>query len=264
MLIALYILAAALLLLLIGNLFTTVLQDYFIYRPIKLKSDFIYAFESTFEELMFKTDNGGTVNALWFRQKNRPVIFYCHGNSSNLSRWGHLHRYFDELGYDLFIWDYRGFGKSKGVRTEENFHKDAKVLYDFIASHYSARQIVVFGRSMGCGIASKLAAENPCRLLILETPFYSIRNLFKTYYPFLPTTLFTFKYKFKNQESLPFVECPVHVFHGTKDVVIPLRCAARLKPLLEDPSRFYIIQDGKHKNLGDFQEYQEIMVRILT
>lgn len=214
---------------------------------------------------MLSTPNNGKINVLWFRnkEKNRPVILYFHGNSGNLDGWGKLCYYFDNLGYDFIVYDFRGFGKSRGSSSEANFHSDASAVYDFASEHYSPQEIVLFGRSMGSGVASKLSSDVDARLLILETPYYSIKGLFKSYYPFLPTRLFIFKYTFPVFKWIEKAKMDVFIFQGTRDIVVPYRCAARLKPYLKDQEHFITIKNGKHSNLSQFDRYNAELKGIL-
>ncbi len=250
----------------VGNLFTYSLQDYFILRPSRLRSEYRFSFNVPFTEMTLSTPGDGRINALWFRreEEQRPLVFYHHGNSGNLERWGKLSDYFDVLGYDLLIYDYRGFGKSRGRRSEALFYSDGEVLLDFAREYYKEEDIVLYGRSMGSGVASRLAAESKARMLILETPYHSIRKLFATYYPFLPTFLFVFKYRFPVYAWLDETSCPVYVFHGTRDYVIPYRCAKALKPHLKESSQFITVSGGGHGNLARYEVYQKRIREILT
>jgi pimeloyl-ACP methyl ester carboxylesterase len=264
--IAIYIISVLFILWLIGNSFTFLLQDYFIFRPTRLRENFEFNFPIQFEELMLDSVDDGKINTLWFRDPNRkkPLVLYFHGNSGDLSKWGHLGQYFKELGYDLLIYDYRGFGKSKGKRNEALFHADARVMYDLALKHYATTEIVLFGRSMGTGITCKLASEVDAKCTILETPYHSIKDLFKSYYPFLPPFLFKFKYRFNSHHYLPFCKSPAYILQGDRDRVIPYRCAERLKPFLPKSSHFITIKGGKHNNLAQFHNYSETLRNILA
>lgn len=254
-------------LLLLGNLFTRILQDFFIFRPRKLGASYRFAFEVPFREVSLTGKRKGLINALWFKVpgpevRSKGVLLYFHGNSGNLVRWGNLYRFFFRFGYDFFISDYRGFGKSRGPRSEQLMYEDALEVYRYVSRFYPPEKIVIFGRSLGSAPACRLAAEQPVRMLILETPFASMRNLFYTYYPFLPR-LFLFKYVFPNRRMLKKVSCPVFIFQGTDDIIVPMRCAARLKPVLKPTDRFYTIPMGRHNDLMIYDEYHRGMEEVL-
>lgn len=246
-------------LLIIGNVFTTVLQDLFIFRPVKLKMDHEFNFSLSFTEHFIQSSHGGNINVLWFHSPDvkRPLVFYCHGNSSNLSSWGEVAERYDEMGFDVIIYDYRGFGKSKGLRNQITFEDDVRAVFDFAMTHYSSSETYVYGRSMGTGVATLIAKERNPALLILETPYYSIPELFKAYYPFLPKWLFLFKYEFPTYRWIQEVNCPIYIFQGTRDTVVPYRCAIKLKPLLKSPENFIVISGGKHSDLKEYPEFSE-------
>ncbi|MBK7872563.1 MAG: alpha/beta fold hydrolase [Saprospiraceae bacterium] len=264
MLTVLYIILAIIFCWFLGNLFTYPLQDYFIFRPKKLQSTYQFSFPPEAEEIFLETPHHGKINALHFRASSnaKGVVLYFHGNADNLARWGHLHLFFAQFNYDYFVYDYRGFGKSKGPRNEQIMYEDASAIFAYLTKHYSLDQIVIFGRSMGSAFACKIAAENRVKALILETPFSSMKNLFYTYYPFLPK-IFIFKYRFPNKKYLTEVQCPVHIFQGTKDWVVPYTCAARLKSCLKINDTFITIPEGKHNNLISFDIYSQKIEAIL-
>ncbi|MBK6903574.1 MAG: alpha/beta fold hydrolase [Saprospirales bacterium] len=263
----LYLLIALVVALALGNFFTMVIQDFFIFRPERLREDYSYVFEKPYEELFIQSPDKGRLNALWFRQDQRPktrgVILYCHGNRGSLRRWGHLHYFFARLGYDFFTYDYRGFGKSRGRRTESILYEDARAVYDFVRAHYPPEQIVIFGRSMGSAFASWLAGRVEARLLILETPFASMRRVFRAYFPFMPP-VFRYKYLFPNHRWLRSVSIPVYIFQGDEDLVVPFRVAAALKPVLKPGDRFFRIEGGSHNDLLYYDKYLVEMEKILN
>lgn len=240
------------------------MQDYFIFRPKKLKLDFSYPYETSFQEVFIETPKNGKINALWFqKEKSKGVVLYFHGNAGSLERWGHLYHYFHRLGYDYFVYDYRGYGKSTGKRTEALMYQDALAMLEYLKNYYTIEQIIVFGRSLGSAFASRVAASNPVKALILETPFYSMYNLFYTYYPFLPRFFF-FKYPFHNTRYLEKVQCPIYIFQGTNDWVVPYKCAVRLKKSLKLQDEFITIPGGSHNNLLFYDLYNRKMEEILT
>ena len=249
----------------IGNLFTGPFQHWFIFRPKKLPQDFAYQFEAPYEELFIDTPQGGRLNALWFRADApaKGAVLYFHGNAGSLERWGHLHYFFIRQGYDFLVYDYRGFGKSTGRRSQKIMYNDAMAFYHFARKHYAPEQIQLYGRSLGSAFASRVAAEQPARALVLETPFYSLTDLFYTYYPFLPRA-FYLRYRFSNARSLRQVQMPVTIFQGTDDLIVPYRSAARLKPLLKPGDAFHTVPGAGHNNLLFYDIYNRKMEEILA
>jgi alpha-beta hydrolase superfamily lysophospholipase len=246
-------------LLALGNLFTTVLQDLFIFRPVRLKKDHVYDFKLPYTEHFLNTPNNGKINLLWFKsqKEDQPLVFYCHGNSSNIQSWGEVAERYNARGFDTIIYDYRGFGKSQGKRNEQNFIEDARQVFKFALDHYGEEQIFIYGRSMGTSVATLLSSEYNPAALILETPYSSIPDLFQSYYPFLPSWLFSFKYTFPVKEWIKKTNCSVYIFQGTKDTVVPYQCAKKLKPLLKPEQNFITLPEGKHNDLKEFALFQE-------
>ncbi len=262
----LYLLCLLFALLIVGNLSTFFFQDYFIFRPEKLEEHHRYTFLHPFEEFWVSSVQGGRINGLWFKteqQTSKGVILYFHGNMGSLKRWGHVYYHLLDKGYDLIICDYRGFGKSKGKRTEQNMMQDALAVYAFAERHYPAQDIVLFGRSLGSAFACFLAEKKVCRMLILETPFSSMADLFHAFFPFLPP-VFRFKYEFDNKARLKNVQVPVHLFHGTKDLVVPYGVAEKLKPLLKAGDSFTTLEGGRHQDLLFFDAYNEKLKSLLA
>lgn len=251
----------------LGNVFTYWLQDWFIFLPKKLPDDHVFQFKTSFEEHFLTTPDGGRINFLWFRSadkiSSKGLVFYHHGNKGNLRRWGHYYHFFKKMDFDFVVYDYRGYGKSKGLRNEENMYSDARALFDLLTRTYPPEKIVLYGRSLGSAFASRLAAERPCRQLILETPFSGMRSLFYTYYPVLPR-FFVFKYHFPNREHLRKATCPVLVFHGTSDWVVPYRCAAKLKSALKPGDEFITLSGARHHNVMHFDTYLQKMEQVLS
>lgn len=249
-----------------GNLLTYGLQKHFMLQPNQLSDDYSYSFPTSFDELFLKAEDGAVINALHFRadtNDSKGIILYCHGNAGDLSRWGELYAEFLPQGYDLFIYDYRGYGKSKGPVSEESYYKDTKLVYNHLRQDYNPDDIIIYGRSLGSAMATYLAAQVPCRKLILETPFSSVKDLFHAYYPFLPR-IFFFRFSFDNKKYIQEVEEPVVIFQGTDDWIVPYSCAAKLKPFLTEHDRFITIEGGNHNNLSRSVKYQKELRQALA
>ena len=262
------VLLAFLALYILGVLFISLLQGWFIFVPARLAQDFTYTFTSRWEEFWLDTVEEGRINGLWFRTQEsvaRGVVLYFHGNSDNLARWGQYSELFLLAGYDVLMIDYRGFGKSTGRRSEANFYADAKALWEMAIQHYPQDKMVIYGRSMGSGVATQLASIVPTsQALILETPFYSMPDLFYAYYPIIPP-VFIFKYNFRSDKYIRHYTKPVYIFHGTKDELVPFYCGERLFKQVTSPTKEFIaIEGGKHKNLDTFSFYREKMLAILA
>ena len=201
--------------------------------------------------------DGAMINALHFKaDSSKGVIYYHHGNAGNLDRWGGIAEYFVQFGYDVLIYDYRGYGKSTGIRSEKTLHQDAQHIYDELLKEWPADQIILYGRSLGSGMACQVAANNDAKMLILETPFYSLKSMASWRFPFLPTRLLV-KYDMLNWKWLQEADLPIHIFHGTEDGVVPYWSGKKLYESVQDKATFTTLEGAQHNNLIEFEGFRD-------
>lgn len=240
------------------------LQEYVIFQPTRLSPNHSFSFDHPFEEHNLVSFDSTKINSIFFPtpKEKKGAVLYLHGNADDLSRWGKYTVDFTSRGYDVFIIDYRGYGKSGGEHDEQAMYKDASIAYNWLKQKHRADQIILYGRSLGSSIASELASKVSAKKLILETPFNSINELFKSRIAFIPLP-FDLDYQFANDRNLRKINYPIHIIHGTKDEVVPLENALKLKPLLKEHDSFTIIEKGMHKNLRTYAEYQVWLDQVL-
>lgn len=248
-------------------LVTIVFQEKFLFRNTKLPIDYVYEFKGNFEELWFTPEANVKINALYFRtdsSKRKGLIVYFHGNADDLRRWGKHAEDFTKNDYDILMIDYRQFGKSTGELSEKALHSDAAYVYEWAKKRFAESEIILYGRSLGTGIATRLASENEPKMLLLETPYYNLSDVVKNYFPLIPYNLIL-KYQFRTDLCIKQVQCPIHFFHGTKDAVVPYKSSLKLAALLsKKPSEILTtIPEGEHKNLGEFQLYHTALDSLL-
>jgi uncharacterized protein len=237
------------------------LQEKFLFHPVTLPQNFQFKFDVPFKEVNIPMNKTDTVNMVQFLPVDsipKGVVLYFHGNSDNLIRYEKSAEIFTKKGYEVWIPDYPTYGKTTGELTEENMYRQAKEVYKLAHSKFSSDSIFVYGKSLGTGVASYIAAKEKCAALILETPFYSIPSLFSTYAPIYPTSRMS-HFKFPVGEYLEEVTEPVLIFSGTSDKVIPYRNAAKLKKALKPGDEFITIKNGAHNNVTSFPIFQEKM-----
>lgn len=148
--------------------------------------------------------------------------------------------------------DYPGFGKSTGEFSELMLYNWALTFYKLARSRFSTDSIILYGKSMGSGIAAQLASIRDCRYLILETPYYNMPSIIDNYFPIYPVNNII-RYKLPTWQYLQHVTAPVTIFHGTGDWIIPYRNAKRLKPFLKPTDQFITIEGASHNDLYDFK-----------
>lgn len=241
-----------------------VFQERLIFHPETLSLKYEFRFEQPFEELFYTTDDGNKLNAILFKADSpKGLIFYQHGNAGNLEYWGARAIDFTQRGYNVLMYDYRGFGKSTGkIKNESMIYADALMIYKKLLYDYKERDIIVYGTSLGTGIACRLAHENNPKLLILETPYFNFFDVSKFHYPYLPNSILL-HYRFKNNKLIPEINMSIYIFHGTEDKTIPYNSSLRLAKLSKKV-KLFTIQNGSHSNLNTFHFYHEKLDEILT
>ena len=170
---------------------------------------------------------------------------------------------FTKNGYDVWMPDYPTFGKSTGKISEEILYEESMEVYNLAKEKYQPQEIIIYGRSLGTGIAARLASIEPCKRLILETPYRNFNSLLKHYLWMYPVS-WNEKYKIPTYQYLQNVKVPVTIFHGTNDELIPYKKTILLKNVLKDGDEFISIEKGKHNNLNDFDLYHQKLDSILS
>jgi hypothetical protein len=231
-------------------------QEKLIFLPTKLAEDHVYTFNADFDEIFLDTTDGARLNALHFYTDNpKGLILYFHGNAGDLSRWGEIVLPFVDLGYEVLVMDYRNYGKSTGELSEDALYQDAQLFYAYAMEKYPEEQLLIYGRSLGTGIASQLSSKNQPQKLILETPFYSLLDVAQERFPFLPVS-YLLRYRIPSHEFLKKVDCPIRIFHGTTDNVVPYASGEKLYDSISNGNKkMYTIPNGNHNNLSDFEIY---------
>ncbi|MCB0630707.1 MAG: alpha/beta fold hydrolase [Saprospiraceae bacterium] len=239
-------------------------QHFFFFRPEILPHEFTYKYPFDFEEKDFEMEDGGHINAIHFRVPNsRGVIYYLKGNSRSIKGWGKFAKDFVSNGYDFFMMDYRGFGKSKGKRTENILYNDAQTLYQWLSRQYPEDEIVIYGRSMGSGIAARIASWNKPKMLILDSPYYSFFHQIKRYGYILPLR-WLLRYQIRTDRFFKKIESPIFLIHGTKDRLIPYEHSVLLQKIQPGRAQLLTIEGGGHNNLPDYPEYHQYLYDILN
>ncbi len=238
-------------------------QERLIFKPEKLHQNFAYKYDAPFEELFFDIEPGVRINGLHFyKQKPGGLILYFHGNTRSIKGWAKYAKDFYRYNYDVVLVDYRGFGKSTGKRTEDKLHSDMQFVYDSLKKTYPENHLIVYGRSMGSGFATKLAATNNPRYLILDAPYYSFKKVVERFVPILPIN-WVLRYQLRTDRWIAKVKCPTYILHGTKDSLIPISHSEALQAFNPKAITLIRIHGGKHNNLPEYPEYHNFIRDIL-
>ena len=240
------------------------LQDYFLFKPEKLTADFQFHYDNQeTEEYNIETRDGAVINGLRFKAKDpKGVVFNLKGNSKSIKGWGKFAVDFTRHGYDVIMVDYRGFGKSTGRRTQKAVKRDMQLIYNKIKDKVAEKYIILYGRSLGSGFATKLASMNAPRMLILDAPYYSLSKVAKKYIPFMPLSLLI-KFPMPTYKWMKYVKCPIHIIHGTDDKLIPYKTSVKLSRIQPKTTTLHTVIGGGHKNLNTFESYHQMLSDIV-
>ncbi len=239
------------------------IQEKFIFKPEKLHKDFKYKYDAPFRELNFEVEKGVTINGLHFHVKEpKGLILYFHGNTRSIKGWAKYARDFYRYQYDVVLVDYRGFGKSTGKRSEKEMLSDMQFVYETLTKQYPEQHLIIYGRSMGSGFASKIASDNKPRYLILDAPYFSFKKVAERFMPMLPHRL-TLRFHLRTDKWIGKVSCHTYILHGTKDLLIPLKHSEQLQAINPRMITLIRIVGGRHNNLPSFPEYHNFIRDIL-
>lgn len=238
-------------------------QERLIFKPERLSSTFQYKYDVPFKELFFDIEEGVRINGLHF-YCNQPqgLILYFHGNTRSIKGWAKYAKDFSRYQYDVVLVDYRGFGKSTGKKSERRMLQDMQVVYDILRKQTTENHLIVYGRSLGSGFATKIASENKPRYLILDSPYYNFIKVVERFLPFMPH-VWLLRYHFRTDKWIRKVNCHTYIIHGTKDWLIPIKHSEDLQRINPHKITLIRIHGGGHNNLPSFHEYHNFIRDIL-
>jgi alpha-beta hydrolase superfamily lysophospholipase len=238
-------------------------QEKLIFFPEKLPKDFKFQFSGQFEEVSIKTGDNILLHAILFKaDRPKGVIFYLHGNAGSVNSWGEVAGIYTALDYDVFMLDYRGYGKSDGhINNEQQLYQDVQQAYDQLKTVYAESNILVLGYSIGTGPAAKVASANRPKLLILQAPYYSLTDLMKHLYPIIPT--FILKYKLETNKFISNCTMPIVLFHGDRDEIIYYGSSLKLKELMKNTDTLITLAGQGHNGMSSNPDYLMELRKIL-
>ena len=206
--------------------------------------------------------DGAKLNALHFQQPSaRGLIFFLHGNAGNLDSWLPDVDFYRQENYDVFMLDYRGYGKSTGkIQSQEQVNKDILTAWHSVASLYDNKPIVIYGRSIGTYFATQLATQVKSDLLVLVSPFTNMQHIARQKFSWLPTQLL--RYPLATDKSIQAIRSPLLILHGAEDRLIPPSHAHQLYALMPQAS-LTIIEQAAHNDIHDFDEYEAVLAKTL-
>jgi uncharacterized protein len=225
-------------------------------------------FGLAFEDVWFEAEDGVRLHGWWVPKGDAPapVLVWFHGNAGNIShRLENIKLLHDLVWVQVFIFDYREYGRSQGRISREGTYKDAAAAYRWVAEtrRIPAARTILFGRSLGTALALDLAVREPCRGLIIESAFTNSADMAKLYAPFL----FDWRPKvpYDNLGKIAKLKAPLLIIHGTEDEIIPVEMARQLYAAAPEPKELYLIPGAHHNDtyLVGGQGYFERLRRFI-
>jgi fermentation-respiration switch protein FrsA (DUF1100 family) len=204
------------------------------------------------EEAVVDTSDGERV-VVWQAapRGGKPVVIYFHGNGEIVASRAPRHRQVTEDGTGLVALSYRGYMGSTGSPTEEGVLRDAEAAWQFTTSRWPSSPVVLWGHSLGSGVAVGLASRHPVAKVILEAPFSSTVDVAVLRFPFMPVRWLMLD-QFRSDQRIDAVKAPLLIMHGEQDWVIPIGLGERLFKLAHEPKRFVRFPGGNHDDLDRF------------
>jgi pimeloyl-ACP methyl ester carboxylesterase len=210
-----------------------------------------------------KKGDGAILHALHFRRPNpRGLVFFLHGNAGSLRTWATGLDFYERVNYDLFIIDYRGYGKSTGkISSQQQLISDVKQAWQVASAQYPDKPIVIYGRSLGSGLATILAKEVQPNLLALVSPFSSMADIAKAQYPLVPSWLL--RYPLRTDQIIGDVKSKIAFIHGNEDIFIPISHSQKLQSLSKSTDTLMTIEGAAHNDIHHFADYRNALESVL-
>lgn len=237
-------------------------QEKLLFHPQPLAANFKFNLAYTSE--VYIDVPGAKLHALYLHQppeKSKGIVLFLHGNAGNLETWFTHADFWLTTGFDVLMPDYRGFGKSTGhIENEAQLNDDVMHMWKFVAANYPNKKVVFYGRSLGTALAAKLATEVPADLVVLVSPYESMTQMGREYYPWVPP--FVLRYPLKTNELLPQIHAPILLLHGTEDKLISIEHSRRLVKL-NPQARLVEIEGANHGDIHNFDAYTDTLKQTL-
>lgn len=210
------------------------------------------------QEVMLRAADGTELVAWHVPPRgSKAVVVYFHGNGGSLQHRVPRFKPLVSDGTGLVALSYRGYGGSQGSPSEEGLLADARAAYDFARKTYPEAKFVLWGESLGTGVATAIAAEHDVAALVLEAPYTSTLDIAKAHYPFMPVS-WLMKDQFRSDERIGKVRAPILILHGDRDRVIPISYGERLYAMAPEPKQIVRFAGGDHEDLDKFGALQAV------
>jgi uncharacterized protein len=241
----------------VGGLY--VFQRHLLYLPDTRRPELGELAALGVREVTLITSDGLSLLAWYLPPRHgHPVIAYFHGNGGHIGYRAERLRWFADNGFGALMAEYRGYGGNPGTPTEGGLLADGAAALDFLAGEgITAERLVIYGESLGSGVAAPLAAQRQVAALILEAPFSSVAEVAQYHYSFIPAAALV-RDRFDSVASIGRVKAPVLVLHGERDRIVPLRFGRALFAAAPEPKEFWLAPKGGHENLVRYGAFEAV------
>lgn len=236
-------------------------QRSLLYHPSKEKLDTSSYSDTKLRKVEIATSDGLILKSFFKKpssqEKNTVIVF--HGNAGHIGHRVKKFNFFLEKGYGLLLVEYRGYGENLGKPTEIGLYRDGQAALEFLSKQKISKQkTILYGESLGCGLAVKFSTENEYKITILEAPYTSIPDIAKSHYWFLPTKWLVLD-KFDIISLIKYIKSPLLVLHGENDKVINIKFGKKVFSLAPQPKEALFIPKAGHNNLYEYDIYKKII-----
>jgi len=247
--------------------FMYVRQPGMIFFPVSEISETPQEWGLEYEDVLLDTKDNIQLHG-WFipRQGAKRTLLFFHGNAGNISHRGESVLIFHRLGLNVFIIDYRGYGNSQGKPGEQGMYLDADAAWRYLTQtkNIEPENVIIFGRSLGGAIATKLASDARAGKLILESTFSSASDMAKSIFPFISYFIYN-RFDFNSEERIKKIAYPVLYIHSPDDEIIPFRLGEKVFRAANEPKTFFKLK-GDH-NAGFYlsqPDYEQALGQFLS
>lgn len=243
------------------------IQSRLVYNPTWIINSTPDQYGLDYEEITFESEDGTAISA-WFipKKKSRKFLLFCHGNYGNISDRRNFIELFHSLDFNIFIFDYRGYGNSRGRPSEMGTYMDAQAAWSYLTEKIGAGQeeIVILGRSLGGAVASRLAGGHTPAALVLECAFTSIADIARDIFRVFPFK-FLIMYRYPTNRYIQEIKCPVLIIHSPDDTIVPFKHGKKLFELAAGEPKQFLELRGGHNEAVDIsrEEYRQGILQFL-
>lgn len=203
------------------------------------------------EEVFVDTESGDRIHGLyWEPPPGRPVILFFHGNAQCVYEWALVREDLEATETGMLLIDYPGYGKSTGSPSEPGLYAAGRAAFSWLTDRVEPGRIIVFGKSLGGGVATEVCLAAEPAGLVLESTFRSIPSVATNLFPVFPAGALFHSERYDSIEKIPNIHCPVFVIHGSADQLIPVSEGQALFEAANEPKHLWIVEGAGHNNVA--------------